>query len=155
LEFGSNTLCTSVSRYLFIFDPARIILAAHRIVARIISWCGIGPNRIEDIDFPVPDFICLIGYRRLHGDHAKKLHQVILDHIPQRPGFVVVLTPVLHIHRFSYRYLHIFDVIAVPERFKNGVGKPECQDILHGFFSQVMVDPVDLVFLKTFGQLLV
>ena len=42
--------------------------------------------------------------------------------------------------------LDMVDVAIVPERFKKGVGKAENQNILYGFFAEVVVDPVDLLF---------
>src|SRR5207253_8136381 len=40
----------------------------------------------------------------------------------------------------------------IPDWLKHPVCKPERQDVLDRFLSEVMVDPVDLGFLKTFSQ---
>ncbi len=40
------------------------------------------------------------------------------------------------------------NVIAIPERFKDGVTEPEHQHILNSLFAEVMIDAVDLVFAK-------
>ncbi len=43
--------------------------------------------------------------------------------------------------------LHMVDVLAVPHRFKNAVGESEDQNVLNGFFSQVMIDAINLAFI--------
>jgi hypothetical protein len=39
----------------------------------------------------------------------------------------------------------VIDVVAVPNRLEQAVGKPQQQDVLDGFFAEVMIDAVDLV----------
>ena len=40
----------------------------------------------------------------------------------------------------------MIDVAAIPDRLENAVGKAEDQDVLNGFFAEVMIDAVDLFF---------
>ena len=46
--------------------------------------------------------------------------------------------------------LHMVDVFIIPERFEDGVGKAEDQEILNGFFAEVMVDSIGLGFVEIF-----
>jgi hypothetical protein len=55
----------------------------------------------------------------------------------------------LDAYGFGYRNLNMVYKIAVPDRLKNRVGKPEHQDILDRFLSEVMVDAVYLPLGKT------
>jgi hypothetical protein len=45
--------------------------------------------------------------------------------------------------------------MPVSDRFKEGIGKTKRQNILHGLFAQVMVDPEDLGFVKALGECVV
>jgi hypothetical protein len=47
------------------------------------------------------------------------------------------------------------DITPVPDRLKDSVGKAEGQNILNGFFAQIMVDAVNLLFLGDLQELLV
>ena len=77
-----------IARHLLAADGALPVLAAH------------GPSgdrtvrdrseRMEDLELLVPDRIGRQGVGRLHGDQAEELQHVVLHHVPQRPGIVVV-----------------------------------------------------------------
>jgi hypothetical protein len=55
-------------------------------------------------------------------------------------------------HLFSDSDAHVVHVMPVPDRFKEGIGKAKHQNILHGLFAQVVVDPEDLGFVKAAGE---
>src|SRR6266404_5615446 len=55
-------------------------------------------------------------------------------------------TAALDTHSFGRRDLHMVDMIAVPERLEDAVGKAQLQNILDRFFAEKMIDPIDLVF---------
>ena len=38
----------------------------------------------------------------------------------------------------------MIDVVAVPHRLENGVGKPQHENVLHGLLAQIVIDAVDL-----------
>src|SRR5262245_29856631 len=40
--------------------------------------------------------------------------------------------------------LHVFDVVAVPDRLKETIGETQREDVLSRFFAEEMVDPEDL-----------
>src|SRR4029453_7635151 len=46
-------------------------------------------------------------------------------------------------------------VAAVPQRLEDPVGEPEHQQILDRLLAEVMVDPVDLIFLEDAGEVAV
>ena len=49
----------------------------------------------------------------------------------------------------------MIDVAAVPDGLKNSVGETKSQNVLNGFFAQIMVDPINLSFVGNLQQLLV
>ena len=73
---------------------------------------------------------------------------MILDHIAQRAGAFVVAAPPFQPDGFGGRDLDVFDVTPVPDWLEQRVGETERQNILHGFFAEVMVDAVNLRFGK-------
>ena len=40
------------------------------------------------------------------------------------------------------------DVVAVPNRLENRIGKPQHQDVLHRLLAEVVVDAIDLLFVE-------
>ena len=76
-------------------------------------------------------------------------------HVAQCAGFVVIAAALFHAHGFRHRNLYVIDVAAVPDRLENSVGEAQSQNVLNGFFAQVVIDAVDLLFVGHPQQLLV
>src|SRR4026208_1931203 len=47
------------------------------------------------------------------------------------------------------------NVISVPQRFKDGIGKARDQNVLHCFFTQIMVNTIDLFLVQGFVDLFI
>ncbi len=77
---------------------------------------------------------------------------MVLHHIPQGSGMVVVAAAMADPDRLRHGDLHVVDVTAVPDRLEQGIGETKGEDVLYGFFAQVVVDAVDLRFAKHPGQ---
>lgn len=73
---------------------------------------------------------------------------MILKHITQDAGGVVVPSPAAQADLFGDGDLDVVDVVAVPEGFENSVGKAKNQQVLYGFFAQVVIDAVNLFLVK-------
>src|SRR5215216_7410527 len=73
---------------------------------------------------------------------------MVLDHIANRAGAVVVAAAPFHADLFGHQNLYVIDVAAIPERLKDAVAESKGQNVLHRFFAQIMVDPVDLAFVE-------
>src|SRR5204862_4946845 len=97
------------------------------------------------------DSIGLKRDRRLHGGEADELHDVIGHHVTESTGVVIIAATLLNPDGLSHRDLYVVDVTAVPDRLENPVGKSERQNVLNGFFSEVVVDTIDL-FLARYAQ---
>ncbi|MNI79387.1 hypothetical protein D3C73_1358420 [compost metagenome] len=57
-----------------------------------------------------------------------------------------------HANGFRCGDLHMIDVMVVPEGLEQTVGKTTDKDVLHRLLAQVMVDPIDLLFVHDFEQ---
>ena len=64
------------------------------------------------------------------------------------PAAIVIPGAMAHIHGLGHRDLDVIHIAAVPDRLEDGIGKAEEQDILRSFLAQVMIDAVDLAFVK-------
>lgn len=69
---------------------------------------------------------------------------MVLQHVTERTGFVVVVGTSGNARLFRHGNLHVIDVIAVPERLDERVGEAEHQEILDRFLAQIMINPVNL-----------
>ncbi len=76
-------------------------------------------------------------------------------HVPQGAGLLVEVTTRLHAHGFRRGDLHVINVVVVPERLEQRVGKATDQDVLYRFLAQVVVDPIDLLLFHVCQQALV
>jgi hypothetical protein len=65
--------------------------------------------------------------RRLHGQRRDDLEQVVLDHVAQRAGALGESTALADAEAFGERDLHAGEVIAVPDRLQEEIGKAEIQ----------------------------
>src|SRR5271157_2773863 len=98
-----------------------------------------GPDGTEDLILLVAYRISLKGHRRLHRCERQDLKQVTLKHVPDHPCFLIVRGPVLNAKSLSHGDLYMINVVAVPERLENGIGKAEHQHILDRLFGSVVV----------------
>src|SRR5690606_34388165 len=67
-------------------------------------------------------------------------------------SFIVVSTAIFHTKLFCHRYLYMVDVVPVPYGLKHRIRKAEGKEILYGFFAEVVIDPIDLIFLEDAAQ---
>lgn len=73
---------------------------------------------------------------------------MILDHVAYGPGLVVVARSPLDPQLFGNHNPDVLDAIPIPDRLEEGIGEPEDQEVLDCLLAQVVVDPVDLRFIK-------
>ena len=109
---------------------------------------GDGPEAAEDFHLRVAHHIRIERIGGLHRDQAEQLQHVVLYHVAQGTGFFVVAGPGSDAFRFAHRDLHVIDVLVVPNRLEDAVGKPDDHQILNGFFPQIVIDAEDLRFVE-------
>ena len=73
---------------------------------------------------------------------------MVLDHVTHHTGTFVVRATTLNTNRFGIGNLDVIDVLPVPDRLEDSVCKTKDDQILDSFFSQIVVDSVNLVFIK-------
>src|SRR5262245_10999799 len=105
-----------------------------------------GPYLPEYLCLFVPDRFRNRRRRRFHREVADDLQQMILDDVADDAGLFVEGAAALDAEAFGQRDLHVLDVMTVPDRFQEGIREAEVQDVLHGFFPEVVVDAEDVVF---------
>ena len=108
----------------------------------------------QDLDLFVSHGIAIEHGRRLHRDDGQQLEQVTLDHVPERPGIVVVAAPPLHTNGLGGGDLDMLDVGPIEDRLEQDIGEPERHHVLHRLLAEVVVDPVDLILGKDGGHFL-
>src|SRR5208282_518849 len=132
---------------------ALAILAAHAAAEDVFIAGGL--DGVENFGLLVADGVGVAGDGRLHGGEADELHDVVGHHIAQRAGVIEISAAAFEANFFSHRDLDMVDVTAVPDRLEDSVGEAEGHDVLDGFFSEIVIDAVDLFFVGDFEQLLV
>ena len=107
--------------------------------------CGDGA---EDFYFFVVDGLGSEVGGRLHGGDGEKLHHVVLHHIPHGSDFIVEGASGADPFLFGDGDLNIVDQVTVPNRLPNGVGEAKVEEILNGFFAEVVVDTKEVGFVE-------
>ncbi len=110
-------------------------------------------DRAQHLDLFVAERVAVEVRRRLHRADGKQLQHVALHHVAQRAGLLVVGAAALDAERFGHRDLDVIDVVTVPDRLEQDVGEAEGEHVLHGFFAEVVIDPIDLPLGKDGGDL--
>ena len=80
---------------------------------------------------------------------------MVLKHVTQNASRFVVRSPPSDRHFLGYSDLYVVDVATVPHRLEDRVGETEGNNILHRLLSEIVVDAVDLAFIKDGVQLVV
>lgn len=102
-------------------------------------------QRLEHFYLFVTDAVGGQVGRRVHGDQAQQLQQMVLDHVAQLAGLVEVAPTALDTDLLGHGDFHVGDVILVPLGFEQTVGETQGDQVLDGLFAQVVVDAVGAV----------
>src|ERR1041385_360920 len=73
---------------------------------------------------------------------------MVLHHIAQGTSTFVIIRARLDAKFFGDRDLHLRDLLAIPYRLEQCIAKAECEQILHGLFTKVMIDAIDLLLVE-------
>ena len=73
---------------------------------------------------------------------------MVLDHVAQGAGPLVVVRAALDADRLGGRDLHVIDVAPVPHRLEHAVREPEDQQVLNGLLPEIVIDAEDLGFVE-------
>src|ERR1700675_5074826 len=78
---------------------------------------------------------------------------MVRDHVPQRTSCFIKVPAAADIKGLGDSDLDVIDMVTIPDRFKHAVSETQDQDILDGLFAEIMIDPVDLVFVDEVQQI--
>ena len=73
---------------------------------------------------------------------------MIRDHVTQGSGRVIIPAALLDAELFRHGDLDMVDIVSVPDRLEDAVAEAKDQNILHRLFAEIMVDAIDLPFVK-------
>ncbi len=142
LRFRGHAFFLAEAGHLLAADASGPILAGDHVVLHLVG--------LHDAD-GAQQFGALVAYgirrkggARFHRDRGHDLEQVVLDHVAQRSGLLIICPATFDTDRLRAGDLHIVDVAAVPERLKDAVAEAERQDVLDGLLPQVVVDTIHL-----------
>ena len=110
--------------------PVAVVLAAD--VVRRVSR----RHRMEDGEQGVLERVGIARRRDLHRRRADDLHEMVDDHVAQRPDRVVEVPAVLDAEALGHRDLDTLDVVAVPDRLQDRVREAQVQDLLRPIFPR-------------------
>jgi hypothetical protein len=72
------------------------------------------------------------------------LQDVVLHHVAQRAGGVVVAGTALDAEGLGHGDLHMIDMGGVPEGLEQCIGEAQRHQVLHRLLAEIMIDSVDL-----------
>ena len=73
---------------------------------------------------------------------------MVLHYIAERAGLLVEWAAAFDANILRRRDLYVIDIVTIPDRLEDPVGKAKDQDVLHRLLAQVVIDAEDLVFGK-------
>jgi len=77
---------------------------------------------------------------------------MVRHHVAERAGLFIETAALFDADGFGRGDLHVVDVIAIPDRLEEAVGKSNCQDALDGFLAEKMIDAINLLFVPNLEQ---
>src|SRR5215813_7778235 len=120
-----------------VFAPIAAELPADNIPR--LQWAD-GP---QDLDFFVPYGFAIGSHWRLHRQVGQNLEQMVLHDVADRARLIIKRAPPLDAEVFGHGDLHTRDMVAIPERLQERIGKAEEEHVVHWQLAQVMVDAED------------
>ena len=101
------------------------VLSTHRV---FIYFIGInGSYRRKQFHFFVSQGVGLKRSRGLDSHQGKQLEHVILDHVPDHTNAIIIFSSMTDIDGLRGRDLNVIDIVTIPYRFDQGVGKAKDQ----------------------------
>ena len=73
---------------------------------------------------------------------------MVLDHVPECSGGIIVASSIQHSYAFRSGNLDIVYVFVVPDRLEDGIGEAEGEYVLDRFLSDVVIYSIDLLLPK-------
>ena len=71
---------------------------------------------------------------------------MVLNDVARDAGGIEIAAALLDADRLRDRELHVVNVLTIPERLENAVRESQHEQVLNGFFAEVVIDAEDLPF---------
>ena len=110
------------------------------------------PEALEHGQLVVADDVGVQRPGGLHRRDAEQLEDVVLHHVAQGAGLLVVARARADPFLLGHGDLHVVDVLLVPERLEDRVAEPHDHQVLHRLLAEVMVDAEDLALVEDLGE---
>ena len=140
----------AISGHVYTINQAGSVLSAHRVGENLLRFHR--ANGFEYFHFLVANTVTGDRGWGLHGDQREDRKNVVLDHVAGDSGLIVIPSSEFNAELLADGDLHVVDVASVPDRLKNTVSETEDHDVLNRFFSEIMVDAVDLGFFDALAE---
>src|SRR5438105_5100042 len=105
---------------------------------------------MEDFDLFVSYCAGTKSYGWFHGNQCEELEDMVLYHVADGSRLFVVGATALYANVFCDGDLDMVNIAPVPDRFKDAVCQAENKNILYCFFTEVVVNTIDLFFSEDF-----
>ncbi len=135
---GGNLRIVPVAGHLLAGDRTRGVLPEDDVLG------GDGADGAQQLHLLGADGVGVEAVGCLHPDEAQQLAEVVLHHVANGSGRVVVAGSPLGADALGDGDLHRLDPVAAPRRLEEEVGEAEGEEILHRLLAQVVVDAVHL-----------
>ena len=106
------------------------------------------PQGRKHFDLLGADGVGVHGIGRFHRRQAEQLHDVVLHHVAERAGLVVIIAAAFDADLFGHRDLHVIDGLARPDRLHQHVGEAEHEQVLHRLLAEIVVDAENPLFVE-------
>ena len=142
LRIRRNARLLAIADDIAAVDAACAVLPAHNPARQVFKrkWL----DGAQHFDLFVAHAVGVERGRRFHRHEREHLQHVILKHVAQLPGLLVISGAMLHAERLRHRDLHVVNILPIPNRLENRVRKAEHQNILHRHFAEIVVNPINL-----------
>src|SRR6202022_3969741 len=97
-------------------------------------------NGFQDLYLLVTKRLAVDPSGRLHREMAHDLEQMILNDVANRPGLIVKSAPALDPKVLGHRDLDAVDLVPVPKRLHERIGKTKHDQVVDGPLPEIMID---------------
>ena len=112
-------------------------------------------QRLEHLHLLIADAVGGQIARRVHGDQAEQLQQMVLDHVTQLAGLVEIAPASFDADRFGHGDFYMGDMMLVPLRLEQAIGEAQRYEVLYRFLAQIVIDAIDATLGKVLGDRIV
>ena len=100
---------------------------------------------MQDLGLLIAHGVGFERHWRFHRSQGNQLQQMIRHHVAQRARLFVITAALLDPDFFGRGDLHRVDIATVPNRLEDAVAEAKDQNVLDGFFAEIVINAIDLI----------